>query len=266
MAYGKNKGLNKGGKKGAKKKQMDPFLRKVWYDVKAPTYFKAGNRRAGRTPVTKTTGNKTETEGLKGRVCEFNMADLNDQGEDAYKRVKLCVEEIQGKSCLTDFHAMSMTRDKMCSLIKKKHTLLDLWADCKTTDGFTVRLFCIAFTARFNDNKGNQQLKQFCYAQTAQIRRIRRRLTQIMQQEVGKGQLRDCVSKHLCLNNLEEKMKAAAQRIFPLDPVHIYKAKVIKKPKMDIVKLMEIHEKGGEGVDTGNQIAEEEGAKNLVEA
>lgn len=265
MAYGKNKGLNKGGKKGAKKKQMDPFLRKVWYDVKAPTFFKSANRRAGRTPVTRTTGNKTETDGLKGRVCEFNMADLNDQPEDGFKRVKLCVEEIQGKSCLTDFHAMQITRDKMCALIKKKHTLIDVWADCKTTDGFTVRLFAIGFTARVDDRKpgGSQQLKQLCYAQTAQIRRIRRRMVAIMQQEVAKGKLREAV-KALCLSTLEEKMKQQTQRVFPLDPVLIYKAKVVKKPKMDIVQLMEIHEKGGD--DTGAEMAGDSEEKNLVDA
>merc|ERR1719266_680247 len=77
MAYGKNKGLAKGGKKGQKKKQADPFLKKVWYDIKAPTYFGA-KRRVGRTMVTKTAGQKIETDGLKGRVAEFNLHDLND--------------------------------------------------------------------------------------------------------------------------------------------------------------------------------------------
>jgi small subunit ribosomal protein S3Ae len=56
MAFGKNKGLAKGGKKGNKKAKMNPFLRKVWYDIKAPTYFKAAGVRCGRTCVTKTTG------------------------------------------------------------------------------------------------------------------------------------------------------------------------------------------------------------------
>ena len=29
------------------------------------------------------------------------------------------VDQVQGRSCLTDFHGMSLTRDKICSLIKK---------------------------------------------------------------------------------------------------------------------------------------------------
>merc|ERR1712110_508093 len=157
------KGLAKGGKKGQKKKQMDPFLRKVWYDVKAPTYFGAKTRRAGRTFVTKTTGTKIETEGLKGRVHEFNVADLNGVAEDGHKKMKLECQEIQGKSCLTDFHSISYTRDEMCKMVKKKHTLVQSIADCKTTDGYVVRLTCLAMTAR-PDN----MTAHFCYAQSAQ--------------------------------------------------------------------------------------------------
>lgn len=52
MAIGKNKKLGK--KKGAKKKVQDPFLRKEWYDVKAPAPFAV--RYIGKTCVTRTTG------------------------------------------------------------------------------------------------------------------------------------------------------------------------------------------------------------------
>lgn len=147
MAYGKNKGLAKGGKKGQKKKMMDPFLKKHWYQIKAPTYF-GSKRYAGRTMVTKTTGQRIETDGLKGRVCEFNLADLNDQPEDGYKKIKLEVQETQGRYCLTDFHGMSLTRDKMCQLMKKKHSIVEAFADCKTSDGYVVRLFALGFTKR----------------------------------------------------------------------------------------------------------------------
>jgi len=56
MAVGKNKGLVKGGKKGLKKKIIDPFTRKDWYDVKAPSMFT--NRQIGKTLVNRTQGTR----------------------------------------------------------------------------------------------------------------------------------------------------------------------------------------------------------------
>ncbi|VDM40205.1 unnamed protein product [Toxocara canis] len=51
MAVGKNKKM---GKKGAKKKVVDPFTRKEWYDIKAPSMFT--NRQVGKTLVNRTQG------------------------------------------------------------------------------------------------------------------------------------------------------------------------------------------------------------------
>lgn len=259
MAFGKNKGLNKG-KKGSKKRQLDPFLKKVWYDIKTPSYLKSDKAaQKNRTMVTKTQGTRIETDGLKGRICEFNLADLNGQPEDGYKKVTLEIQEIQGKSCLTDFNGMSLTRDKMCQLMKKKHSIVEAFADCKTTDGYVIRLFALGFTKR----AANQE-KQFTYAQSAQLRKIRKRMVQIMQSEVAKGQLRDCV-KALCVNKLSEEMMKQTNRIFPLDPVHIIKAKMIKKPKVDIVKLLENHEKSE--FDMGQTLTTEDAeATNLLTA
>jgi small subunit ribosomal protein S3Ae len=139
MAVGKNKRLTKGGKKGSKKKSGDPFLRKEWYDIKAPSMFSV--RSCGKTLVSKTQGTKIASDGLKGRVLEVNLADLNNDEDQAYKKIRLCIDDVQGRNCLADFHGMSLTRDKECSLIKKWATLLEAFVDVKTTDGFIVRLF-----------------------------------------------------------------------------------------------------------------------------
>ncbi|CAD7963618.1 unnamed protein product [Amoebophrya sp. A120] len=262
MAIAKNKGLAKAGKKGNKKKQADPFLKKVWYNIKAPTYFNSKANKVGRTCVTKTQGTKIETEGLKGRVCEFNMADVQDGSEDGHKKIKLEVQEIQGKNCLTDFHGLSLTRDKMCQMIKKKHSLIEAVADCKTQDGYVVRIFVIAFTKDVKEH----QVKVFTYAQSAQIKNIRKKMVQTVQQIVAQGQLKDLV-KYLVIDKIEGDIKTATNRIYPLDPVHIQKVKIVKKPKLDIVKLMEIHDSndaGDEGVAV--DATEPEEAKNLLAA
>lgn len=240
MAYGKNKKLSKGGKKGSKRKVADPFTKKVWYDVKAPTFFNSKTPIAAKTPVTKTQGTKSETEGLMGRVAEFNLADLQTQSEDGYKKIKLEVQEVQGKRVLTDFHGLSLTRDKMCQMIKKKHSLIEAICDCKTTDGYVVRLFVLAFT---RDAPGQKAV--FTYAQSAQIKKIRKKMVATVQGVVSTGRLQDLV-KHLIADKIESDIKTATNRVYPLDPVHIQKVKIIKKPKFDITKLFEIHEKGGD--------------------
>jgi small subunit ribosomal protein S3Ae len=87
MAVGKNKRLTKGGKKGGKKKAGDPFLKKEWYDIKAPSVFSV--RNCGKTLVSRTQGTKIATEELKGRVLEVNLADLNADDDQAYKKAQV---------------------------------------------------------------------------------------------------------------------------------------------------------------------------------
>jgi small subunit ribosomal protein S3Ae len=52
-------------------------------------------------------------------VFETSLGDLNEN-EDAFRKFKLIIEETQGKVCLTNFHGMDITTDKLRSMIKKK--------------------------------------------------------------------------------------------------------------------------------------------------
>jgi len=258
MAVGKNKRLTKGGKKGGKKKQGDPFLKKEWYDLKAPSVF--STRNCGKTLVSRTQGTKIATEELKGRVFEVNLADLNADDDLAFKKVKLCIEDVQGKNCLADFHGMSLTRDKLASMIRKWHTLIEAHADVKTTDGYVVRLFVIAFTKR----RDNQE-KTNCYAQSAQIRKIRRKMIDIINAEAGKVQLRELVKK-LIPESIGKEIEKHTQGIYPLKDVLIRKVKILKKPKFDITKLMELHQDTGEDMGAEYGRPENEDAKNTLAA
>jgi len=152
MAVGKNKRVFKS-KKGAKKKVVDPFTRKDWYDIKAPACFV--NRLVGKTPVNRTTGTKVSADALVGRMIEVSLADLQGDEDQAFRKIFLRVQDVQGKTVLTNFWGMDLTTDKLRSLVKKWQSLIEAHVDVKTTDGYYLRMFAIAFTKR----RPNQQKK-----------------------------------------------------------------------------------------------------------
>jgi small subunit ribosomal protein S3Ae len=259
MAVGKNKRLTKGGKKGNKKKVGDVFLKKEWYDIKAPSYF--GKRQAGKTLVTRTQGTKIASEGLKNRIVEMNLADLNNDDDQGYRKMSLMIEDVQGRNCLTNFHGMSLTRDKLCSLIKKWQSTVEAACEVKTNDGYTVRMFCIGFTAR-----QSEQVKTTCYGNATQMKKVRKKMRDVMIAESANCSLRDLVKKFIP-ESISKEIEKKCKSIFPMKDVYIRKCKVLKKPKFDITKLMELHEKSQEG-DVGAAMArpEEDAAVNTLTA
>eukprot|EP01118_Nematostelium_gracile_P001741 TRINITY_DN11819_c0_g1_i1.p1 TRINITY_DN11819_c0_g1~~TRINITY_DN11819_c0_g1_i1.p1 ORF type:complete len:244 (-),score=74.20 TRINITY_DN11819_c0_g1_i1:49-780(-) len=243
MAVGKNKKLGK--KKGSKKKIVDPFARKDWYDVKAPTSF--AERQVGKTPVTRTTGTKIASDGLKGRVVEASLADLQKDVDQGHRKIKLRIDDVVGSQCLTNFHGMDLTRDKLSSLVRKWQSLIEAHVDVRTTDGYTLRMFAIGFTKRRPN-----QFRKTSYAQTAQIRQIRKKMMDIMTREATTVDLKDLVKKFIP-ESIGKQIEKDTQGIYPLQNVFIRKVKVLKTPKFDPNKLLEIHGEGA-GQDTGAKV------------
>ncbi|KAI7837880.1 hypothetical protein COHA_008367 [Chlorella ohadii] len=208
MAVGKNKRLSKG-KKGGKKKIVDPFSKKDWYDIKAPSMF--NTRNVGKTLVTRTQGTKIASDGLKGRVVEVSLADLQN------------------------FYGMDLTTDKLRSLVRKWQTLIEANVDVKTTDGYFLRVFCISFT-----KKRPGQVKKTAYAQSSQIRTIRKKMVEIMTREATSCDLKELVGKFIP-EAIGKEIEKACQGIYPLQNTFIRKVKLLRAPKFDINKLMEVH-------------------------
>jgi small subunit ribosomal protein S3Ae len=244
MAVGKNKRLSKG-KKGIKKAKVDPFSRKDWYDIKAPSVF--DNRNAGKTLVNRSQGLKNANDALKGRVLELSLADLNRDEEQSFRKIKLRVEDVQGKNCLTSFFGMDFTSDKLRSLVRKWQTLIEAHLDIRTTDGYLIRLFAIGFTKRRQN-----QVKKTTYAKASQVRAIRQKMFEIMNKESNGCDLKQLVQK-LIPEVMGKEIEKAVQGIYPLQNVYIRKVKILKSPKVDLGKLLESHGETGTD-DTGAKV------------
>jgi len=262
MAVGKNKGLSKGGKKGAKKKIIDPFTRKDWYDVKAPSIFSV--RQVGKTLVNRTQGTRIASDSLKGRVFEVSLADLqsDNDAERSFRKFKLISEDVQGHNVLTNFHGMNLTTDKLRSMVKKWQTLIEANCDVKTTDGYLLRVFCIGYTHKDTSSK-----KKTCYAQHTQVKAIRRKMVDIITKEVSANDMKEVVVK-LIPDSIAKDIEKVCQGIYPLHDVHIRKVKVLKKPRFDLSKLLELHGDGGKGgtsEETGEKVEKPEGYEPPVQ-
>ncbi|KAG2638177.1 hypothetical protein PVAP13_2NG124000 [Panicum virgatum] len=220
MAVGKNKRISKG-RKGGKKKIVDPFAKKDWYDIKAPSVFSV--RNVGKTLVSRTQGTKIASEGLKHRVFEVSLADLQSDEDQAYRKIRLRAEDVQGRNW---------------------QTLIEAHVDVKTTDNYMLRLFCIGFTKRRPN-----QVKRTCYAQASQIRQIRSKMVDIMSNQASTCDLKELVSKFIP-EVIGKEIEKATSSIFPLQNVFIRKVKILKAPKFDLGKLMEVHGDYKEDVGT----------------
>lgn len=195
------------------------------------------NRKFTKTPVNQSAGKKLSSDALKGRVFEVNLGDLNGQGALAYKKIKLIVDdasEAKNKTALTNFYGMDTTKDHLCSLIRKWHTLIEATVDAKTSDGFLMRFFPIAFTQR-----GKHQLKATTYAQRSQIKQIRRKMVEVITKEVSKTSLKDLVVK-LIQEKIPTEITTQAKKIFPISNCIIRKVKTVKRPRFDISQLLSI--------------------------
>eukprot|EP00063_Salmo_salar_P088489 XP_014063324.1 PREDICTED: 40S ribosomal protein S3a-like [Salmo salar] len=244
MAVGKNERLTKGGIKG-EKNIIDPFSKKDWYDVKAPAMFNV--RNIGQTLVSRTQGTRIACDGLKGRVFEVSLADLQNN-KVAFRKFKLISEDVQGKNCLTNFHGMDLTRDKMCSMVKKCQTMIEAHVDVKTTDDYLLRQFCVGFT-----KKRTNQIRKTSYPQHQQVRQIRKKMMEIMTREVQTNDLKEVVNK-LIPDSVGKDIVKACQSIYPLHDIYVRKVKMLKKRKFELGKLMEL-----QGENCGNSTAKPSG-------
>merc|ERR1712167_157534 len=218
------------------KKIVDPFEKKDWYNIKAPRFFP--NTNAGVTPVNRTTGNNIASDNLKGRVITINLADLQKNEKYGYANIKLKVDEVQGKHCLTNFYGLAYTTDKLKSLVKKWQTLIEANVDVKTKDGYQVRLFCIGFT-----KPRPNQITKFSYAQSSKVKQIRERMVAVMSKEASSVELKELVKK-LVHNSVGEFISRQVQGIYPIRDIGIRKVKLIKAPRYDPAKLLELHGEG----------------------
>jgi small subunit ribosomal protein S3Ae len=158
--------------------------------------------------------------------------------QDSYhwRKIKLIVDQTEGRQAITSFYGVDTTRDELCSLIKKRKTLIEAISDVKTQDGYLLRVFVIAFT-----RESTNQKRKTNYALSSQQKIIRKRINDIVAKEVTKSNVTQILNLFTS-ETVEKKITKEVSPIYPVKNVKVRKIKVIQRPNVDINKLSEMHD------------------------
>jgi len=260
MAKGKNKQQQKG-KGGRGKNERHAFSKKQWYKIQSPPSV-ANSVQVGWTPVNKTQGTKLSKDSLIGRVCEVSYADIQEQSQFAYKKIRMQVEEVKGSSLYTSFYGINTIKERLYQYLRKRMSLIDVVADIRTQDGYILRILITTFTAK----KPNQQ-KINNYAKHSQIRAIRKAFVKYVARRASKSNISE-FAQHVISDDVSSKLLDKGKKIYPLSHVMVRKIKVLKKSKIDVNKLVSDtnakKDDGNVGRKGENVAAEATEAKNLI--
>lgn len=83
-----------------------------------------------------------------------------------------------------------------------------------------------------------------------QVRQIRKKMVDIITREVSACDLKEVVNK-LIPDSIAKDIEKSCMGIYPLHDVNIRKVKVLRKPRFDLNKLMDLH---GEGSGKGTTV------------
>ncbi|KAM6944074.1 small ribosomal subunit protein eS1-like [Lycodopsis pacificus] len=96
-------------------------------------------------------------------------------------------------------------------------------------------------------------------------------MMEIMTREVQTNDLKEVVNK-MIPDSVGKDIEKACQSIYPLHDVFVRKVKLLKKPKFELGKLMELHGEGGAtstakptGDDTGAKVERADGCEPPIQ-
>jgi len=94
------------------------------------------------------------------------------------------------------------------------------------------------------------------------MHQLRAKMMEILMAEISKNSLKELFRKFLG-DQIPKQITKDCSKIFPLENVLIRKVKVLKKPKFDLTKLMELYQDKPENVKAD---VIDESAKNALAA
>lgn len=162
---------------------------------------------------------------ILGRNFEINQGDLNPGNEEySIRKFKFVITSLSGSVADSAFNGMQLTTEKKRGIIRKWHTLIKAFRNVVTKDGYELRVFVMAITKHAPGS-----VSRACYAKTSEVKRVRKVMFEIIENEVADCDLNKIIKK-LCSEKIGKEIEKRASVITPIQNCYTAKVKVIKRP------------------------------------
>ncbi|XP_012410647.1 40S ribosomal protein S3a-like [Trichechus manatus latirostris] len=138
------------------------------------------------------------------------------------------------------------------------------WYDVKAPAMFNIRNIGKTLATRTQGTKTASDGLKGCVfevslanLQNDEVHQIRKKMMEIMTKEVQTNDLKEVINKLIPIS-IGKEIEKACQSIYPLYDVFVRKVKMLKRPKFELEKLLELH---GEGGSSGKATRDGTGAK-----
>lgn len=194
------------------RKVQDKWRLKNWYNVYAPSYF--GSNSIASIPC-------SDESQIIERVIETTLYDIT--GDFSHQNIKLYFQIINLKdgNAETVFKGHEYSRDYLRSLVKRGSTRIDLITDLTTKDGYTLRVYVVAFS-----------LIRIKTTKTSIIRNMAKNIVE----EKGKNLTLDQFVQEITLGKLASDIYNEVKKIVPLRHVGVRKSKLLFHPKKEVIE------------------------------
>lgn len=163
----------------------------------------------------------TDPKALVGRVVDVSLADISNQQQRFFVKLKFQVTQVSGKNANTEFAGYSVIREQVGRFVRKRSQKVQLVLPLKTKDGWELQATAIAVLAR----KTKSEIE----------RSVRRTMQEALTQAVAKESI-DSLVKSVVTGGLQTEMKKAANKVYPLKFFEVAKIEVHDAPWMGVVR------------------------------
>jgi len=186
-------------------------IRKTWYEIEAPTYFK--EQIVGETPA-------SDPKYLIGRVVSVSLADLQADARKFYLKFNFRIVNVDGKA-KTIFIGHDITSEKIYRMVQRHSRRVDSIQDIQLADGSKIRVKAVLIIPK--------------RVSTSVKDSVRKKMDEAIMQVVSEASMEEFISM-LIKGTLTNAIRDECKKVYPVGAVEIRKSEVVQQPTMEAPK------------------------------